>query len=248
MSDLASRPVARPQLIVNADDYGQSFGINAGVARAHRDGIVTSASLMVRWPSSMEAARYALDNPDFSLGLHVDLGEWVYAGGQWSPLYVVVDTENVGDVERELKLQVETFRELVRGDPTHIDSHQHMHRSPLLLPLFQALAAETGACLRDATERVRYDGRFYGWDRYGKAAPGSIDVEALVEIIESLPVGVTELGCHPGLGKDMVSPYRSERSVETQTLCDPKVRAAVAQHSVELVSFHDVRRGRGTLG
>ena len=237
--------MARPQLIVNADDYGQSFGINAGVARAHHDGIVTSASLMVRWPSSMEAAHYALDNPDLSLGLHVDLGEWIYGRGHWSPLYMVVDTENVDDVERELKLQVETFRELVRGDPTHIDSHQHVHRSVALRPLFQALAAETGALLRDGTPHVLYDGRFYGWDGRGEKVPGAIGVEALVAIIETLPPGVTELGCHPGLGDDMMSPYRTERSVETETLCDPRVKTAIAQNGVELISFHHLQGADG---
>jgi predicted glycoside hydrolase/deacetylase ChbG (UPF0249 family) len=248
MTDLADQPTGRPQLIVNADDYGQSFGINEGVARAHREGIVTSASLMVRWPSSTEAARYARENPDLSLGLHVDLGEWVYHQEQWAPLYTVVDTESIPDVERELKLQIEAFRELLRRDPTHIDSHQHVHRSPALLPLFQALAAETRAFLRDGTERIRYDGRFYGWDRHGEAVHGALEVEALVGIIESLAPGVTELGCHPGLGDDMISPYRTERSLETETLCDPRARAAITERGVELVSFHDIAHGEGSSG
>jgi len=39
-------------LIVNADDFGQSPGINRGIIKAHADGIVTSVSLMVRWPAS----------------------------------------------------------------------------------------------------------------------------------------------------------------------------------------------------
>ena len=60
-------------LIVNADDFGQSTGINKGVIQAHEEGIVTSASLMVRWPAAPEAAAYARNRPGLSVGLHVDL-------------------------------------------------------------------------------------------------------------------------------------------------------------------------------
>jgi predicted glycoside hydrolase/deacetylase ChbG (UPF0249 family) len=51
------------QLIVNADDFGQSAGVNRGVIEAHENGIVTSASLMVRWPDAADAARYARPAP-----------------------------------------------------------------------------------------------------------------------------------------------------------------------------------------
>ena len=80
------------ELIVNADDFGRSPGVNRGIVRAHEHGVVTSASLMVRWAAAPEAARYARERPDLSLGLHVDLGEWEYRDGRWEPAYVVVDT------------------------------------------------------------------------------------------------------------------------------------------------------------
>ncbi len=71
--------------------------------------------------------------------------------------------------------------------------------------------------------------------------PGATEVAALIRIIESLGPGVTELGCHPGLGDDMVSPYRAERSVEVETLCDPRIVKAIIDNGVELASFEDVR-------
>jgi predicted glycoside hydrolase/deacetylase ChbG (UPF0249 family) len=77
-------------LIVNADDFGQSAGVNRGVIAAHERGVVTSASLMVRWPAAEEAASYARQRPGMSLGLHVDLGEWTFREGSWTPLYEVV--------------------------------------------------------------------------------------------------------------------------------------------------------------
>ena len=49
---------SRRYVIINADDFGQSPGINRGVIQAHEQGLVTSASLMVRWPAAAEAAAY----------------------------------------------------------------------------------------------------------------------------------------------------------------------------------------------
>ena len=59
-------------LIVNADDFGQSDGVNRGIVRAHEGGIVTSASLMVRWPAAEEAAACARTHLRLSVGLHLD--------------------------------------------------------------------------------------------------------------------------------------------------------------------------------
>ena len=53
---------------------------------------VFPSRLLVRWPAAAEAAAYAQDHPELSLGLHVDLGEWTYDNGEWFPLYTVVPT------------------------------------------------------------------------------------------------------------------------------------------------------------
>ncbi len=64
----------RRYLIVNADDFGLSFGVNRGIIEAFEHGVVTSASLMVNWIGAAEAAAYARQHPTLSLGLHIDLG------------------------------------------------------------------------------------------------------------------------------------------------------------------------------
>ena len=96
-------------LIVNADDFGLSPGVNAGVIAAHEGGIVTSASLMVRWPAALEAAAYAREHPRLSLGLHVDLGEWAYRDGEWTPLYQVIPTHDAAAVADEVARQLAAF-------------------------------------------------------------------------------------------------------------------------------------------
>jgi hopanoid biosynthesis associated protein HpnK len=61
------------RLIINADDFGRSAGINAAVIRAHREGILTSASLMVNEPGFDEAVTLARANPVLGIGLHLTL-------------------------------------------------------------------------------------------------------------------------------------------------------------------------------
>ncbi len=240
MTDVRVRPPGRPRLIVNADDFGQSEGINQGVAEAHQHGIVTSASLMVRWPSAAAAAAYARDNPDLSVGLHVDLGEWEYRAQRWEPLYTVVALDDAEAVRAEVAAQAGRFRELMGRGPTHLDSHQHVHRSEPVAAIVAELASGSGIPLRDAGQRVRYSGAFYGQGSKGEPAPDAIGVDNLLSILGSLEPGTTELGCHPGIGPYIPAPYASERSGEVIALCDSRVAHAIIDKGIELCSFHDV--------
>jgi len=63
----------RRRLIVNADDFGRTSSINQAVVRAHRDGILTSASLMINEPACAEAVALARQNPHLGVGLHLTL-------------------------------------------------------------------------------------------------------------------------------------------------------------------------------
>ena len=224
-------------LIVNADDFGQGPGINRGVVQAHERGIVTSASLMVRWPAATEAAVYARARPALSLGLHVDLGEWAFRDETWVPVYHVVPADDADAVAAEVEDQLAEFRRLVGRDPTHLDSHQHAHRHGPVRGILIELARQLGVPLRECSPSIRYCGAFYGQTGKGEPYPRAITVEALVQIIESLPAGITELGCHPGFGDGLETMYRDERIQEVYALCDPRVRAAVVRRGVQLRSF-----------
>ena len=94
--------VAGRYLIVNADDFGLSDGVNRGVVEAHEHGIVTSASLMVRPNAAGDAAAYARSNRRLSIGLHVDLGEWRFCDGGWTSLYEVVASDDPQNVAAEV--------------------------------------------------------------------------------------------------------------------------------------------------
>jgi predicted glycoside hydrolase/deacetylase ChbG (UPF0249 family) len=233
------------RLIVNADDFGMSDGVNQGILRAFDRGIVTSASLMARRPAARQAAAAAARRPAMSLGLHLDLGEWRYDGTGWQLHDDVVDLGDEDAVERETKAQLERFVDIVGTTPTHLDSHQHVHRSEPAKGVVSSLAAKWGLPLREGDGRVRYCGSFYGQWGTGEPLPDAITVAALRTIIVGLRSGVTELGCHPGLDDALDSPYGKERLVEVATLCDDRVVAALREADVQLMSFADVPT-RGT--
>ena len=231
---------AKRYLIVNADDFGLSEGVNRGIIRAHEEGIVTSASLMVRWPAAAAAARYALQRPRLSIGLHLDLAEWVYRDDQWAPLYQVVPPDDQVAVAKEMARQLAEFNRLLGRPPTHIDSHQHVHRNEPAHSIVSQAAQQLCVPLRSCTPRVQYCGDFYGQTGEGDPYPEGISLAGLLTTIQNLPPGITELGCHPGEDDHLDSVYRIERMQEVTVLCHPQVRAALDLNEVALRSFADV--------
>ncbi|HEX9312981.1 MAG TPA: ChbG/HpnK family deacetylase [Actinomycetota bacterium] len=230
----------RRLLIVNGDDFGQGHGVNRGVFRAFEDGILTSASAMVRWTAVWEAAAYARDHPSLGVGLHVDLGEWAIRGGEWVPLYEVVPMEHDAVLDEVLR-QVSAFRGLFGRDPTHLDSHQHRSREEPVLSAVRAVADNLGVPLRDHST-VRHCGSFYGQTGEGESRPDWITVDALLALIRACGPGVTELACHPGDGSDPDIPtmYKKERALEAAALCHPRARGAIEEAGITLVSYLDL--------
>jgi chitin disaccharide deacetylase len=211
-------------LVVNADDFGASSGVNQGILEAHRTGIVTSTSLMTEMPGSEEAALLAREFPNLSVGLHVCLSDDRCAGNA---------------ARTELEAQLKRFIELMGRLPTHLDSHHHVHPGPHLLPEFQRLARRCGVPLRGFSG-ARYFSRFYGrWA--GESHPEQVSVAGLVRLLSAeVGEGVTELGCHPGHpDPTLTSSYASEREQELHTLCDTGVRRFLEQHEIALLNFDE---------
>ena len=139
------------ELIVVADDLGASPGCNRGILRAHREGIVTAASLLVGMPTSQGAACGAAQQK-LPLGLHfrLSVGQPMSAGprevgladdaGFLSLPRVVLRLAAGGyaleeALRSELRAQMSAFIELV-PQPDHINSHHHLHLHPALLGPF----------------------------------------------------------------------------------------------------------------
>jgi chitin disaccharide deacetylase len=218
-------------LVVNADDFGLSPGVNEGILEAHTSGIVTSTSLMVLEHAAAEAGSAAAAHPALSVGLH-----FVEDGS--------ADLDDPEQVARCFRSQLERFRELTGRDPTHVDSRHHVHReSPSRLATFSRLVEPLGVPLR-GDGRVAYIGGFWAqWE------PGVIELRYvrrpfLLELVRTEVLdGFTELACHPArINGDFSSSYLDERAVELATLTEPGLREDVEALGAELVSFHAWRQ------
>jgi predicted glycoside hydrolase/deacetylase ChbG (UPF0249 family) len=235
-------------LVVNADDFGLSPGVNAGIVHAHEHGIVTSASLMVRQPAAETAAAYARARPALGLGLHVDLGEWAFRDGQWRAFYERVPPHDATAVEAEVHRQLERFRTLLGRDPDHFDSHQHVHRREPAGSVLDALARRLGLPLRGAGQ-IAFRGDFYGQTDDGESLPNQISIDALLALFDRLPPGATEMACHPGFVDDDDplggTVYRSARNAEVAVLCDARVRAGVAARGIALMTYAQAAQALG---
>ena len=246
------------RLIVNADDFGRSAGVDRGIMRAHREGIVTSTTFMANAPGAEIAAALARATPTLDVGVHLVLS---YARPLTDPARIPSLVRADGffgrpsqlltrDLDRdealiEYRAQFARARELIGHAPSHIDTHHWVHDHPALSWAVCELAVETGAAARTHTLRQRDEYRAKGvrtTDHFVREFqhPGHIEVADLVAVIARLEDGVTELMCHPGEPDPELlasSAYARERPIELATLTDPRVRAALERDSVALTTF-----------
>ncbi len=224
-------------LIINADDFGLSTGVNRGIADCHIRGVVTSTSLMVNRPGVLEAVAISRDLPQLSIGLHWD------GGGEGLP---ELDRGDVPRVREEFHRQLDRFHTLLGHGPTHVDSEAHAHRKHGLLPVFQELVEPLGVPLRhDGT--VRFVGGFYAQWHYGESEPEHISVGALEEMLRlEIEEGWTEFSCHPGYcSPDYAgSVYYADRELELNTLTDTGIRREIDRLGIRLASYADWDRAR----
>jgi predicted glycoside hydrolase/deacetylase ChbG (UPF0249 family) len=226
-------------LIVNADDFGYGAGVNRGIAAAHDRGVVTSAGLMVNAPAAQEAVRMAAERPGLSLGLHVNFTNEAQR---------LVEFDDPDLCRAELRRQFDRFVELTGRLPTHLDSHQHVHRRRACLPSFRELAGQHGLPLRDAPP-VTFKGGFYAQLEYGVSLPERVSFAAVEHMLrEELTDGVYELACHPGFYDPAARyVYHEDRERELATLCDPRLRALLAELEFRLISYHELPVARAAF-
>src|SRR5947208_1199871 len=106
-----------------------------------------------------------------------------------------------------MRIHVGRRLDLVGEPPTHMDSHQHIHRDSQVRAALQPIVDRLGVPLRHFCADVQYRGDFYGQDRFGESISQSVASAALVKILSSLPSGTTELACHPAMACDFEGMY-----------------------------------------
>lgn len=148
-------------LIVNADDLGWTAGVNRGIAEAHRNGIVTSASLLANGEAFAEAAELARETRGLGVGVHLNLSDGSpsapsdsvrsllndsgeFEGGP-DGLLLKIATRGISLREVETEWQAQIAKVRAAGlEPTHLDGHKHVHMLPGLFEIALRLAKRHG--------------------------------------------------------------------------------------------------------
>ena len=273
--------MAPRRVIINADDFGRSRGINAAVIQAHREGILTTASLMMNEEASAEAVALAKESPRLGIGLHLTLlcghsalsadriarlvnGSREFPNGPVAAGWKYFFNRSLRtQLAAEMAAQFEKFR--ATGLPLdHVNGHLHLHLHPVVFSILMENAEAWGigrirvvrdpfwlntrlaggrwfyrarhaliysilsrrALRRLESGRIRHT-RFV----FGLLQDGRVDEGYLVQLLERLPAGDSELYSHPSLDQ-----FRHE----LDALVSPRVRTVVRQQGIQLIRYQDL--------
>ncbi len=253
------------RLIINADDFGFTPDVNAGIVRAHTKGVLTSATLMANGEAFEDAVRLAHETPTLDVGCHLVLvqGRSLLTGKVLpkGPRELLWTLAKGGiDVYAELRLQIEKIR-AADLRPTHVDTHKHTHLLPRIFRTVVRLAHEFAIPFvrlpLDSTVRLvgcppTFAEAFYRriarqrgvllTDHFrGFRLTGSLSEDTFAEALTHLPDGLTEFMCHPGLlGPDLSKAetrLKESRVLELEALTSPRIRKLIAESGVRLSPF-----------
>ena len=269
------------RLIVNADDFGRSRSINEAVIRAHFEGILTTASLMVNGEAFDEAVALARAHPRLGVGLHLtlvmgratlpptEISGLVNTRGEFSNDPVAsgfcyfANPALRPQLEREIAAQFTKFK-TTGLTLDHVNGHLNLHLHPTIFSLLRDHAPAWGirhmrvthdpfwlnarlargqwlyrlshafifallsACARPALRRlgVRHTARVFGLLQNAR-----VDEVFLTRLLAQLPAGDSELYSHPSLDD-----FRHEFTA----LISPRVKALVAEHTIQLIRYQDL--------
>jgi hopanoid biosynthesis associated protein HpnK len=158
---ISPHPLTTARLIVNADDFGRSNAINQAVLRAHREGILTTASLMVNEPEVQEAVAFARQNPSLGVGLHLTLlcghsalshdkiPGLINTQGEFTNNPAAAGFRYFFCRRLREQLRAEIFAQFRKFHATglpldHVNGHLHLHLHPVIFRILMEAAAELG--------------------------------------------------------------------------------------------------------
>jgi chitin disaccharide deacetylase len=221
------------KLIVNADDFGYSRGVNYGIIDAHKYGIVNSATMMMNMTGVNHAVELAKETPTLKLGIHLvltcgkplrtDVPTLIDEQGNFKRIKDFSKDNNLSliELEREWTAQIDRFLDFGLT-ATHFDSHHHVHSIPEFLPVIQRLSKKYNLPVRRISEQpvegmTSFTDHFFH-DFYGEGVTQDYFIELSQRNLDNQTV---EVMCHPGyLDVEILngSSYAADRVKETSIL------------------------------
>ena len=248
-------------LIVNADDFGLSKGQNYGIIEACKNGLVTSTTALVNGAAIGHAAQLSRCVPELGVGMHFvltlgeplspmpglaregRLGKWIWQMAEEGSL-------PLDEIAHELECQYRRFIALFGCEPTHIDSHHHVHMIASVYPIVASFAREKGVALRIDRQLAQRDGldqdaarssEGFASEFYGEAISEALLLQILDDSIRREEASL-EVMCHPAFIDHaiMSSAYCHPRLAELEVLTSEVLKYAVAERGYRLGTYRDV--------
>lgn len=253
-----------PQVIINADDFGFTDGVTSGIVRTMCEGVVTSTTAMACVPGAdARLRRWALEVPG-RIGAHLQLTTGRALSnpaliptlcGRDGNFPTSKTSLNSARTEEIVLEWDEQFRFLRSAgiEPTHIDTHHHVHKQPHVFAAFCEIARRFDVPARALTPSMREELRraniscpdFMSVAFYGDGLTSDRLLALLERAIEAPePPAVIEVMCHPGVPCEelgLLSRYVQEREVEMEALCFPGLGKQLEECGFELVSYTTLR-------
>ena len=235
------------KLIVNADDFGMTEGVNRGIIDCHQRGVVTSTTLMVNGEAVAGAAALAAENPGLGVGLHINLTagpptrppesvrSLVGRDGCFPGKGNMIFRLTTGAIDRdqlasELTAQIQACRAL-GVTPTHVDSHHHIHAHPVMASALARICPPLGI------QRMRgYRLAPRSLKALGIRAAAMLSVASAMRVPDRF-AGIEEMG-----SRDMVAAFERELACEGGTLefmCHP---GYLDERLQRLSTYNDLRQ------
>lgn len=239
-------------LIVNADDFGLSKGINYGIVEAHINGVVTSTTMMITMPEVDHALRLSKVVPNLKIGLHLNitLGKPLTKcptllkedGNFYKPRENPnQDLFSEEEIYQEFRAQYELFLKRVGRKPTHFDSHLYAHqRYPKAKRAVIKLAQEVDLPVRGITVNGFKDVKFFDFFRGNNGVDLNTIIYEKIEEMKQHKIG--ELMVHPAYVDEFLhefSSYNMPRAQELEILTDENLIKLLKDNNVTLIGYDD---------
>lgn len=244
-------------LIINADDLGLWPSVNTGILQAWEQRAISDSTVLANAPDLaplLDAARAAR----LPVGVHLNLTlgrplsdpheipAFVTAQGAFMKRGQWPASLPIEQIRLELRRQVQRVLDL-GWQPSHLDSHHHIHRYPEVLAVVIELARELHLPVRAVDDEMRSTLRAAGIPTpdcftmgfYGEQAT----VDTLIAAVEAWPDGVLEVMAHPGHdAPDLPSSYREGREQELAVLTSRRWQAYLQERDIPLIGFGGIER------
>lgn len=244
------------KLVINADDFGYSKGVNLGIIEAYKYGVVSSTTMMTNMPGAAHAAALALETEGIGVGIHLvlDCGKplsqhvpsLVDEKGYFLKIDQLIERATKEDIEKELTSQIEKF--LSFGlTPTHLDGHHHIHGYEEVYPIVEGLAKAYDLPIRKVSADPTHTSNlylktteaffhtFYGED---------LEVSLLLDLInQSASYETVEIMCHPAFIDEPLlrgSSYSLPRVRELTILTESLVQKKIAEKNIQLCTYSEL--------